>query len=81
MATSVLRHHEDDGVLSVFASDAGELLFACEKGHWWIVEAAKSGSSAPTDELADDAGVDAGMPIRELVQRFGPRSLKALHPE
>lgn len=34
----MLKHTEDDGELSVFASGE-ELLFACSKGHAWIVKA------------------------------------------
>lgn len=41
----VMRHTEDDGELSVFAAD-DQLLFACSKGHFWIVDAQQQGSAA-----------------------------------
>lgn len=81
MAKSVFRHHEDDGLLSVFASDAGEILLACEKGHWWIVDATSSGTARPEQTPANDANLKVDMPMKDLLKRFGPDSLRALHPK
>ena len=45
MAQSVLKHQDDDGSLSVFA--AGDLLlFACEHGHYWTVDAEQQSSES-----------------------------------
>lgn len=46
MATSVMIDVEDNGKTSVFIS-AAKVLFACEKGHWWIVEATDYGDASP----------------------------------
>jgi hypothetical protein len=46
MATSVMIDVEDSGKISVFIS-AAKVLFACEKGHWWIVEATDYGDASP----------------------------------
>jgi hypothetical protein len=46
MATSVMIDVADSGKISVFIS-AAKVLFACEKGHWWIVEATDYGDASP----------------------------------
>ena len=52
MATSVLRDVNDEGRVSVFIAD-NNILFTCEKGHWWIVEASETGSTGQSEGLPD----------------------------
>jgi len=83
MADSVFRHTDDNGTLSVFAS-GDEVLFACSKGHWWIVTATSSGrsSKAATErakrglEIVKPTAADRG--VRDLTARFGPDILNAM---
>ncbi len=51
----VLKHHDDDGDLSIVA-EAGQLLIACNKGHYWIVEA-----EVHTISGRQDAGIGQSM--------------------
>lgn len=44
MATSVLRHSDDDGALSIFVS-GDEILFVCEHRHWWTVKSGALGTA------------------------------------
>lgn len=70
----VFKHEDDNGDLSVFASGE-EVLFACNKGHYWIV-AAKSGAvAAPTRKaLAERDVVD----LDALTKTFGAGLAEAL---
>jgi hypothetical protein len=43
MARTVLKHQEDDGDLSIFAS-GDVVLLACEHGHYWILDTKKYSS-------------------------------------
>lgn len=38
MATPVYKHVDDDGTLSIFASE-GVIVLACEHGEYWVLEA------------------------------------------
>ena len=40
MAKAVLKHQEDEGDLSIFAS-GDVVLLACEHGHYWVLDAKK----------------------------------------
>lgn len=45
MATPVFKHQDDDGSLSVFAS--GDIVvFACENGHFWVMESKEQSSES-----------------------------------
>jgi hypothetical protein len=67
------KHTDDDGELSVFAS-GDELLFACNKGHYWSVPA-KSGS---TTARTRDGLAGGGAHLDALTERFGPGLAQAL---
>lgn len=86
MAESVFRHNDDEGALSVFAS-GDEILFACSKGHWWIVDAKESGKTdqaasrrARQGDLGDRLTSD-DVKVRDLTSRFGSGVLKAMKLE
>ena len=50
MATSVLKHLEDDGELSVF-TEGDTVLIACENGHYWLIEAEQHSPETVTRAL------------------------------
>jgi hypothetical protein len=86
MAASTLRHTDDGGALSIFASEK-EVLFACEKGHWWIVDASSTGVVSKTDakEAAEGSIPRPAGPGHEsltmLNDRFGKDVFSAMNPE
>jgi hypothetical protein len=56
----MMKHSDDDGDLSVIAGK-GQILFACSKGHYWIVEAQEGSVSLeeePSRRLTDFIGRD-----------------------
>lgn len=70
----VMKHLEDDGDLSIFAK-ADEILFACKKGHWWLVKAGQyQTESGGRQTLAPKLSTN----FTELRDRFGPEVLTAL---
>lgn len=82
--TSVFRHPDDDGDLSVFASGS-EVLFVCTQGHWWIVQATSSGTtnkSAATKAAAGEEvtgrSAKAVRSAAELKEKFGSDALRAM---
>lgn len=83
MADSVLRHTDDDGVLSIFAS-GDDVLFACSKGHWWIVEATSTGSAPRAAAKRAREGVvpqrvtAADKNLTALSKRFGRGAVEAM---
>lgn len=68
-----MKHSEDRGNLTLFA-DGDQILIACDKGHYWTINA-KSGK---VPKVAPDAA-RAGLP-RDL-ERFGPAAMRALNPD
>lgn len=53
----MMKHLEDDGDLSVFINDEGQIGIVCSKGHQWKVEALPTvaiegaGVAVPVDEV------------------------------
>lgn len=52
MANKGFPHQDDGGEVTVFSSDK-QLLFACTKGHYWVVDATSVGKVTPRDENGD----------------------------
>ena len=83
MAESVFKHNDDDGTLSIFTS-GDEVLFACSKGHWWIISATSSGKTAKAAALRANRGLSLKKPtrddvkIQDLTAKFGPDVLRAM---
>lgn len=83
MATSVLRHTDDDGVLSVFASGS-DVLFVCSKGHWWTVEATATGlapkaaAKRALDGVAPKRITAADKSLTALSKQFGNGVFEAM---
>lgn len=81
--TALLKHTDDDGDLSVFASEE-QVLFVCSKGHWWVVDAVSTGSapkSAVSKARKDAAAREssgAQTSVEVLSERFGRDVLKAM---
>jgi hypothetical protein len=44
-----LKHVDDDGDLSIFCS-SDSILFACNRGHYWTVEAQMDDAQPPDEE-------------------------------
>lgn len=77
----VFRHTEDDGELSVFASK-DQVLVACARGHYWLLDAEQHRVSPDADE---GRGGDPGgrrapgrRAIDDLSADFGPHVGPAL---
>lgn len=69
----IMKHADDDGDLSVFAS-RDSLLFACDKGHYWVVGAQQQALTGVESPSSDHAGASTatGEGLEELTARFGP---------
>ena len=65
----MLKHTDDDGDLSVFTSGE-EILFACRKGHYWMVTGTPHEAPKPEAETDQD--------FELVVERFGPTVRRAL---
>jgi hypothetical protein len=50
MAESVLKHVDDDGTVSVFAS-GNVIVLSCDRGHHWVVEAEQQTSETVKSRL------------------------------
>lgn len=83
MATSVFRHSDDDGAVSVFISGT-QILFVCELRHWWTVEAGESGQA---QKAAAKRVLSGAVPKRlgaadksviQLSETFGPGVFDAM---
>lgn len=68
----MFKHNVEDGELSVFAG-TDELLFACSKGHYWIIEATQHSVVAGNRESAGSRDLGDG-----LLRRFGPDAREAM---
>jgi hypothetical protein len=81
--TTVFRHTDDDGELSVFASGE-QVLFVCSHGHWWVVSAKETGvvAKAAADRALKGAVPDkpskADVAIAGLADKFGPGVFRAM---
>lgn len=67
----ILKHTDDDGDLSIFAT-GNEILFACKKGHYWVVAASDFAKVSSTALLADDKAPQA----KSNLARFGTDAIK-----
>jgi hypothetical protein len=86
MATSILRDLTDNGLVSVFTSDGPSILFACSKGHYWLVEASETGIARRPEEPPRGGGkpaqggrknlADEG--LARIERTFGSEPLKAM---
>lgn len=65
-----MKHSEDKGNLTFF-SDGGQILIACDKGHYWLIDA-KYGEISPA---ADGA---ARIKVSHDLDKFGPAAMQAL---
>lgn len=83
MTNSVMRHTDDDGVLSIFASGA-DVLFVCSKGHWWSVEASLTGAAPKAAAKRTLEGITpqritaADKTLTALSKKFGPQAIEAM---
>jgi hypothetical protein len=66
MAKSTLVHNEDDGALSVFAS-GDVLVFSCEHGHYWVVNAEMQSKQSVKPKLE---GLLASVELDKMFERF-----------
>jgi len=57
MATPVFKHQDDDGDLSIFAS-GDVVLLACEKGHYWVLQAKQQSKDTAEPILAELGSAD-----------------------
>ena len=73
----MFKHYDDDGDLSIFAKD-DELLFACNKHHYWIVSATQRTAVTASHETF---GPSLSADMIELRDRFGPEVMSALGME
>jgi hypothetical protein len=73
MANSVFRDTGDGGSVSIFISGS-KILFACEKGHWWIVEASEFGDSR---EIGHTSAADRAS-VSTMMATFGSAPLAIL---
>ena len=71
MTASRIVHEDDGGKVSLFGQGK-QMLFACDKGHWWIVEAESAGSNEDAD-----AGSD-GVAVAALRESFGDRPIQQM---
>ncbi len=65
-----MKHSEDKGNLTFF-SDGGQILIACDKGHYWMIDA-KYGEISPAGDGA------ARIKLSPDLDRFGPAAIQAL---
>ena len=68
-----MKHSEDSGELTLFA-DGDQLLIACDKGHYWTLEA-KSG------KVEKSSATETRSRLPRDLDRFGPAALRALRPD
>ncbi len=71
MTAGKILHQDDGGNVSLFGRDK-QMLFACDKGHWWIVEAASAGTNEESELEADDGA------LADLRKSFGDAPLRAM---
>jgi len=67
-----LKHTDDDGELSLFAS-GNELLIACNRGHFWTLKASQGHV-----EGAVRQSTSAATELDDLVEQFGEAAPEAL---
>ncbi|MCW2622333.1 MAG: hypothetical protein JWL64_1935 [Frankiales bacterium] len=71
----MLKHPDDDGDLSLFAS-GDEILFACSRGHFWVVSARQM--CLPSKQEDSVSLTKDEECVHLLAARFGTRVLAAL---
>ncbi len=83
MATSVFRHSDDDGALSIFISGT-QILFVCEHRHWWTTEAGETGEAHKAAAKRVARGIvpkritAADKSLTALSAQFGPGVFDAM---
>jgi len=81
--TSLFKHNDDDGDLSIFASGK-EVLFVCNQGHWWVVDAASTGTAPKAAAKRAQQGIvpqritAADKSLTALSERFGSHVFNAM---
>ncbi|WEO76440.1 hypothetical protein BJQ94_13840 [Cryobacterium sp. SO2] len=70
---SYMKHNEDDGDLSIFASD-DEILIACNQGHVWFIKSARQ-------ELSESSIMAGHDTTNKIVARYGEAVLSALQAD
>lgn len=81
--TGLMKHTDDNGDLSVFASEE-EVLFVCSNGHWWIVNASSTGvapeatAKRALDGATPSHNTAAEKSVTALSERFGREVFKAM---
>lgn len=77
-----MKHSSDDGNLTLFAAE-GEILIACDRGHYWRFAAQEGKVERPRlrdSDVAESRG--AAMDPGELdLDKFGPAAVEALRPD
>lgn len=66
-----MTHQGDEGELSIFAG-AEQVLIACNKGHYWLLEAAVH------EVRGSDESVDSGTDLEAVLETFGSSVAGAL---
>lgn len=76
MTTGGMTHGNDDGHVTVFSDDK-QMLFACDKGHYWIVTPDSVGDVADTKAGGGEVtSLHAGH--TKLREAFGPAAFEAM---
>ncbi|MGG5259304.1 hypothetical protein [Phycicoccus avicenniae] len=73
----MLQHTDDDGALSVFASK-DQVLIACAKGHYWLLDATQHQVSEEADGESGGRRPPGSRGIAELSADFGPAVARGL---
>jgi hypothetical protein len=74
MTSGSMVHQDDGGTVTLFGRDT-QMLFVCDKGHWWIVKADSVGSNENGDAEPAEAAIDA------LREAFGDEPLRVMNLE
>lgn len=70
-----MKHSSDDGNLTLFSA-GGEILIACDRGHYWRF-AATEGTVEQPDLTLGHSGARSAAPD---LDKFGPEAMEALRP-
>lgn len=70
MSSQSFAHQDDGGTVSLF-SVGTQMLFACTKGHWWILTADSIGSNAEDSKPSEHQ-------VTELRKTFGADAMRMM---
>jgi hypothetical protein len=70
-----VKDPDDNGNISVFFS-ADEILFACDKGHWWTCAVKDSGKVSRAAKPKTGTAIHASM--TRLEKDFGPEAVRMM---